>query len=236
MTDEPDDQLRARLRDVPAPDPAARERAIAAAMDVFEAQQAPRRRSARWLMPVAAAVIGVAVLGGALALLDPAADNDEALDQAAATQAAEVRRAEHGAGADRDATSVVDAGTASTSVAAEEAVEEATEAGDVAAEAPADAMVVTAAPSLGASASDVPVLRDDDDVAAAVDRDDDTESTPMTACGRTIVTEARDERDPTAPRPVLLAVEETPTGSFVVLLVPEGVPDACTELERLPLP
>lgn len=214
MTDELDDDLRARLRNVPGPDPAGRERALAAAMAVFEEQHAPPRRSTRWLMPVAAALVGVVALGGALTLVDSDADDEQAADRTADSVDADELRAE--------AIEVAEAGEAAATLAAAET-------------AAADVMAAEAAPA-ASSAAALLVLLTDDDVVAAVSTTEASVATTFTACDREIVTEASDQRDPDAPRPVLLTIEDTADGSFVVVLAPEGAPDACTEIGRLPLP
>lgn len=231
MTDQPEDHLRALLGDVPAPDPAARERAIAAAMAVFEEQHAPRRRATRWLMPAAAALVGVIAVGAALTRLDPDGDEGEGERTAqvvANSIGAEVQRAE---ASDDEPGSMAAASTAvaSTAVAAPRPAPDA--AADADAAIPAASAVV-----------EVPtVLTDADIVSLVADRIDGSEASEgdedaVTACNRAIVTEALDQRDSTAARPILLALERTAEGEFAVVLVPEGEPDACTEIDRLPIP
>jgi len=219
MTDEPDD-LRALIADVPAPDADRRERALAAAMAAFDEQVAPRRRSTRWLMPVAAALVGVVAIGGVISQLGGADDTpDQSLNVPADRTGAPAAEAEPADAEPADADS--DMAGAVASVAATELATE--------------MMAADAA----ASPAAIPTMRTDADVvdavvAARLDADDE-----MRACGRVVLTEAIDERDPATTRLVLLAVEPGGSdegGEVIVVLAPIGEPDACAELSRIALP
>jgi hypothetical protein len=98
--------VRAALADVPPPADERREAAIAAALAAFEAPVASnvvplaRRRTPRWLMPAAAAVVAVLALGGLAALLG---DGDGDSDDSAADMTAAEMTAAGGAGTEAPA-------------------------------------------------------------------------------------------------------------------------------------
>ena len=209
---------RTLIADVPAPDADRRARALAAAMAAFDEQMAPRRRSTRWLMPAAAALVAVVAIGGVISQFGGADDTaDPSLsataDRTDAPAAAEAESADADAAADM-------AGAVASVAATERATE---------------MMAADAA----ASPAAIPTLRTDADVvdavlAARLDRDAE-----MRACDRVIVAEAIDERDPASTRLVLLAVEpggSDEAGEVIVVLAPIGEPDACAELSRIALP
>ena len=215
MSDEPDD-LRALLADVPEPDADRRERALAAAMAAFDQQMAPRRHSTRWLMPVDAALMAVGALGGVISQLGSGDDDDTTAVQQ--DNAAARRDLEESEDADDRATVAAPAAPVTEMMAAEAAA-------DAAGAAPSSLPIPTVA-------NDGDVV----DVVRAARLDDQTE---RQVCDRSIVATALDERDPANVRLVLLAVEpggSDETDEVIVVLAPDGDPDACTELDRIALP
>ena len=113
----------------------------------------------------------------------------------------------------------------------------------MAAEAEEGAGVAPPAPA-DPAATNIPVARTDAELIDAVRTALTTGEAGLQACDRPIVTSVIDERDASNVRLVLLAVETGASDAnadddgeqMIVVLAPDGDPDACTELDRIALP
>lgn len=238
-------RAREELADVAPPSDDARERAIAAALGVFDDQRAgdgafppPRlvtpptpltgrraeraRRANRWLAPVAAALVGVVAIGGAITMLV----DDDGGDQSSGAPEASVLDAEVDNAASRaveaaepdDEDDTVDDDAAQDAAAAPAAT-------------PSDAAADQAEAPTAAS-TEMIVVRTDDELVDIARR---SSVEPVTACDRDIAATVIDARTGEA-REVLLAVEGDAGAEFVLVLAPEDAEDACAELDRVALP
>ncbi|MFV0309284.1 MAG: hypothetical protein ACK5OX_16245 [Desertimonas sp.] len=221
-------RVRDELADVDPPTVDARERAIAAALGVYDDQRQPdgvppppppalaerraRRagRASRWLAPVAAAAVTVVAIGGAITMFG-GNDGDDTAGSADVTFSV---AADDGARNAAEAAETEAAPAPGAVVVADD-------------DAPSDAAVV-AAPTTPASS--LPIAHTDDELLAIATAALDT--TTARVCDRDIVATVIDARTVDR-REVLLAIEQTAGVEFVVVIAPADRSDGCRVLDRV---